>query len=182
MVRFALPRIAVACWTGAEPAPIAQPTPAAPRAHARPLALEVTLERTSCFGFCPEYTVTIHGDGVVEWNGVANVAVIGSRTAHATHQQLVMLDRALAAGSFFTLDDSGQVLAQQGGCSTSGNVTTCTFRSVTVCSDTSHSIVTVRRNGAVHRVDDAHCEDPGPLDAVEALIDRIANDAAWIGR
>lgn len=31
--------------------------------------LTIQLERTGCYGTCPAYSVTIHGDGRVEYNG-----------------------------------------------------------------------------------------------------------------
>jgi hypothetical protein len=41
----------------------------------------ITLERTSCFGPCPTYKVTIHGDGTVEYEGFTNVRVVGKATS-----------------------------------------------------------------------------------------------------
>jgi len=35
--------------------------------------LTIILERTSCYGTCPAYTVTLHGDGRVEYTGRQNV-------------------------------------------------------------------------------------------------------------
>lgn len=37
----------------------------------------ITLERTVCFGVCPDYVVTVHGDGTVEYEGRNFVAVKG---------------------------------------------------------------------------------------------------------
>lgn len=39
----------------------------------------VTLERTACFGKCPEYSVTLRGDGVVSAKGERNVASAGGQ-------------------------------------------------------------------------------------------------------
>jgi hypothetical protein len=39
----------------------------------------IAIERTSCYGFCSMYTMTLHSDGAVEYQGVANVPKIGSR-------------------------------------------------------------------------------------------------------
>ena len=41
----------------------------------------ITLERQPCFGFCPVYTLTIHGDGQVEYDGLNHVEVTGPQTA-----------------------------------------------------------------------------------------------------
>ena len=180
-VRVAWLSLVAACWTGTEPAPSEPSPPAPPHAHAR-IPLEVTLERTPCFGFCPVYSVTIRGDGEIAWNGDANVAVVGRRSGHATHAQLVELDRAVAASRFFERDEYGDIPAQQANCFRTGNTTTCTFQSFTTCSDTSHSIITVHRGSETHRIDNAHCDELDPVDSLERLIDRIADDSAWIGR
>ena len=51
----------------------AQPTDASP--------VVITLSRTVCFGFCPDYTVTITGEGQVRYVGRHFVNVVGERTA-----------------------------------------------------------------------------------------------------
>ncbi len=42
----------------------------------------IKLERTRCYGSCPAYTVTIHGDGNVEYEGKKFVSVIETREGH----------------------------------------------------------------------------------------------------
>src|SRR5689334_4182170 len=42
-------------------------------------AVTVNFERKACFGTCPAYTVTIHGDGRVEYVGKSQVKEQGSR-------------------------------------------------------------------------------------------------------
>ncbi len=34
-----------------------------------PEPVEITLQRTTCFGTCPEYTVTLKDDGTVSYSG-----------------------------------------------------------------------------------------------------------------
>ena len=41
----------------------------------------ITLERTTCFGVCPVYTLTIYGDGRVVYEGTRFVRTEGERTA-----------------------------------------------------------------------------------------------------
>jgi hypothetical protein len=157
-----------ACWTG----PVAADEPAHPAAAtttaSKPLALEVTLERSPCMGMCPTYTVTIHGDGLVTWNGIANVEATGQRTGHVTRKQLGELDRTLAAIRFFDLDNQGNLPSPR------------TFK-FSMCTDTSHAIVTVKRGAKLHRVDDPQCGDELPVEQLELLIDRLANTRRWIG-
>lgn len=139
------------CWWGpahpVEPLAGAPPPPEpAPR-----IDIDVTMQRTACMGPCPEYAVEIEHDGTVVWHGIAHVAVLGTVRAHISPRRLVALEHAIARARFFELDDPALY-----------------------CADTSHAIVTVRRPGRVHTVDDAHCEDPSLLSEVEDLIDRLA--------
>ena len=39
----------------------------------------ILLDRTACYGTCPAYKVTIHGDGRVEYTGEENVRAKGAR-------------------------------------------------------------------------------------------------------
>jgi hypothetical protein len=41
----------------------------------------IAIERTSCFGRCPVYTVTLHADGTVSWQGKEYVTQTGPATA-----------------------------------------------------------------------------------------------------
>lgn len=166
------------CWTGPDAPPPAAPAPPA-RHHAN---LEITLERTACMGMCPVYKVVIRPSGDVEWTGVANVAEIGVRHGHVSPARLDELARALARVQFDARGEDGGLPPPQPVCTTVGNVGNCSVSySFVGCSDTPHAIITVRRGGAMHRVDDAHC-DASPLDALEQRIDEIAHTAAWIGR
>jgi hypothetical protein len=168
----------VGCWTGPDDTPVAHPSERPPPQ----LALEVRLVRTVCFGDCPSYSVTIHGDGSVDWEGHSSVAQVGGRSGHVSRQQLAQLERAIDAAHFFELDETGH----KSPCTTTGNTTSCSFTSVTPCTDTypSHAIVTVRRGRRVHTVDDSRCSEhePSSLAALEDMIDRVASTRAWIER
>jgi hypothetical protein len=60
---------------------------AAPRQQVDPAKIKegdlnkvvITLERSQCFGSCPVYSVTIHGDGTVVYKGKRYVKVSGTR-------------------------------------------------------------------------------------------------------
>jgi len=157
-----------ACWTGPVAATDDPARPATTTAAPKPLALEVTLERTPCMGMCPTYKVTIRGDGVVTWNGIANVAASGERTGRVTRKQLGELDRTLAAIRFFDLDDQGNLPSPR------------TFK-FSMCTDTSHAIVTAKRGAKQHRVDDPQCGGELVVEQLELVIDRLANTRRWIG-
>ena len=53
----------------------------------------VTLERTPCYGTCPAYTVTVHADGRVEWEGGAWVDEPGPAQGHAGPDAVAALFR-----------------------------------------------------------------------------------------
>ncbi|MBI6874850.1 DUF6438 domain-containing protein [Clostridium aciditolerans] len=38
---------------------------------------KITLERTACFGACPEYIIQIDNTGKVKWTGIRNVSKLG---------------------------------------------------------------------------------------------------------
>lgn len=42
-----------------------------------PNDLEITLQRSRCFGWCPSYSLTIHGDGTVRFTPLSPFAYIG---------------------------------------------------------------------------------------------------------
>ena len=155
-----------ACWTGPV-APADEPiTTTAPAK--KPLSLEVTLERSPCMGMCPTYKVTIHGDGLVTWQGLANVAAMGDRSGRVSRKQLGELDRTIGAIRFFDLDDQGNLPAPR------------TFK-FSMCTDTSHAVLTVTRGKQTHRVDDPQCGEELPIEPLELLVDRLANTRRWIG-
>ena len=168
------------CWTGADPA-VAPPTSAPkPAASAEPLKLRVKLERTQCLGSCPAYVVTISGDGRVEWIGNANVAAPGRRQGRVARADLDELARRIARAKFFERNEYGELPAKPE-CTTVAGTTSCTFSAaVSICSDSSHSIVTVRHDLRTHTIDNDHCSERPELDALEDYIDRIANTDAWI--
>lgn len=162
MWRYAL--LLCACWTGPDPAE----TLPAPSPARRSADLVVTMERTACLGSCPTYTVEIRGDGTFT---VKNAdATTRGRTSRSRVQQLA---HAIESAHFFELDEDGHPPAQAQ-CVTSGNTTTCSIRSFTLCTDTSHAIITVKRNGRTHTVDDAHCSDDHWLTELEEMIDAVA--------
>ena len=171
------------CWTGHEPTiadPIADPSVRQPRVPREPI--RVVLERTGCMGPCPSYTVTIGSDGGVQWLGEANVAAIGVRTGVVTRSQIERLARSIDRAHFFELDDSGHTPVKPA-CVRTGSTVSCSMRSFTMCSDTTHAIVTITRGQRTHQVDDPHCSDQDrALVELENLIDEVARTESWIGR
>lgn len=54
--------------------------------------LMTALLRTGCVGHCPRYSITIYRDGTVEYNGIADVARLGSAVARLSIPQLEALE------------------------------------------------------------------------------------------
>lgn len=65
----------------------------------------VGLSRGPCFGSCPVYTVTIHGDGNVEFDGKQSVKIHGKQTAQITDAQFAQVIGVLNRVRFSDLDD-----------------------------------------------------------------------------
>lgn len=65
----------------------------------------ITLERTRCFGFCPDYTVTIRDTGEVIYNGRNFVGVTGEQRAQAAPADVARLQALVARASLFSLRD-----------------------------------------------------------------------------
>lgn len=68
-------------------------------------SLRVVMKRTKCYGTCPEYSVTVTGDGAVEYNGIQFVSKKGRQTANISSDQVVRLAEDLDRIIFFALED-----------------------------------------------------------------------------
>ena len=53
--------------------------------------VEIRLTRGVCFGFCPDYTVTINGEGQVRYEGRRFVNAVGERTATIPREDVARL-------------------------------------------------------------------------------------------
>ncbi len=171
MVRLAVLTALAGCWTGSAPPPAPPPAPSPPP---RPVPhLEVSYAQTMCLGRCPAFELVIRRGGRVEWNGRRFVAVQGRRTRHISRRDLEALDRAIERARFFERDEYGHFPIKPT-CTTSGGTTTCTVHSINICTDTSHTIITVERGGRRWRIDDAHCsnEDDDLLALEKMIVDR----------
>jgi hypothetical protein len=131
-----------------------------------PADASISLQRTSCFGSCPVYSVRIDARGTVTYDGEQCVRVIGRRTAR--------VDRAVVAGllaraehiRFFEMRDAYRVLTNPDG-------------TETVVTDLPTQIVTVTANGRSKRVE-GYLGAPDALAAFEREIDDAARTRRWI--
>jgi hypothetical protein len=65
----------------------------------------IKLERTACFGTCPVYTVEIHGDGTVIWNGGRFVKAMGVRRYRIPIARVRPLVEKFRAAHFYSAHD-----------------------------------------------------------------------------
>ncbi len=138
--------------------------------------------RTSCLGTCPAYSVTVHRDGAVDWDGRAEVLVTGKAHKLLERGKLEQIAVALEAIHFFQRERDGRMPPPP--CDTKGGTVIC-VRGFSVCSDTSHFALRVTRDGKTHEIDDAHCykgADADELARFEKLLDEIVGTSVWIGR
>ena len=66
----------------------------------------ITLERTVCFGTCPEYKLTIYGNGTVEYEGKRFVKIEGKRTIAISEEKIRQLFSEFKKIDYFSLNDS----------------------------------------------------------------------------
>jgi hypothetical protein len=91
------------------PTPTSLPTPTNVFAPVNSLNeysdLFIILDRRFCFGSCPDYSLTISGNGKGVYEGRGGVKVIGFRYFTVTEAQLDELIKAFESVHYFSLDD-----------------------------------------------------------------------------
>lgn len=117
----------------------------------------ITLERTVCFGACPDYLVTIHGDGTVEYEGRNFVAVQGIQTAHISDESVKRLVDEFYRAGFFSLQDRYE-------------------QSVTDLPSQTTSITIDGKTKTVYR----YGFEPQRLAELEDRIDEVAGTEKWV--
>jgi len=65
----------------------------------------ITIKRTPCFGTCPDYDVTMRGDGTVTYEGRSNVRIAGEHTWKVDPAAVRGLAREMQEAGYFELQD-----------------------------------------------------------------------------
>jgi hypothetical protein len=122
----------------------------------------VTLERTSCEGTCPAYTVTIDGNGQVTYHGNSHVDITGEQKAQVRPEQVERLLKSADAIHFFAL--KGEYFG---------------------CLDFPTEFISISVNGKTKKIRNDFCgtDKSGPqvdLDNFAIQIDSLANVRRWI--
>jgi len=74
-----------------------------PSAQNKDQITEITLERTTCFGTCPSYKVTLRRDGEITYEGRRFVEMMGTYQGHAYGFE--RLAQLIMAQGYFNLKD-----------------------------------------------------------------------------
>lgn len=128
----------------------------------------ITLERTTCFGTCPAYKLTIFDDGKVVFEGKEFVKQKGKAEGQITKAQLDELVREFNKINYMKLKDD--------------------YNSENRCpefwTDYPAAITSLNQNGQVKRISHYHgCRGLTVLDQLTTLenkIDEVANTKRWI--
>jgi hypothetical protein len=127
-----------------------------------PDKVQITLERTACFGRCPVYTIDIHGDGRVVYNGAAFVDVDGEHRYRVPPEEVARLIDRLRASDIWSLRS--------------------VYRA-TYITDQSTQILTINMNGQVKRLEDYAGRlvgMPSPVSEFENEVDKVGRSRMWI--
>ena len=117
----------------------------------------ITLDRTACFGFCPDYSLVIYGNGTVQYDGRNFVAVPGEYESQISKQDVdELLKRANAIGYFGLRNEYTEPIT---------DIPTIT---------TSISI------GKITKKIINHAGAPEALTEFENMIDRVAGSDKWV--
>jgi hypothetical protein len=129
----------------------------------------ISLERTACFGRCPEYRITVTPAGAVTYEGRANVRRTGSATAEIPPDSVAGLLREMEEAGYFTFSD--RYTASEPTC-----------RRYTTDSPSVISSATFR--GRTKRIEhDYGCGGvPGALTVLEQRIDQVLGSNQLTGR
>lgn len=120
--------------------------------------VEITMERTVCFGTCPSYKLSINERGEITYEGEKFVEVTGVRTAQIHKDEVEKLVDKFFETGFFEMKDEY-----------TGNVT-----------DLPTTITSINIDGRRKTVKNYYGA-PEALMELESEIDRTANAYVWIG-
>jgi hypothetical protein len=125
--------------------------------------VEITLQRTVCYGFCPAYTVTITGEGEVRYRGERFVNVVGPASATIPREEVARLLARFDEIGFDQLRDEYR-----------GQMTDLPTTTITLVRD--------GRRKALVDYGGTSVGMPRAVRDLQAEIDRVAGTARWVLR
>jgi hypothetical protein len=90
----------------------------------------IRLEQTDCFYTCPAYVVTISADGLVTFEGKANVKVVGKSQSRIPVEKVQMLVATFLKIRFFSFRD--RYNSAEDGCNIYSGDTSSTITSIVI--------------------------------------------------
>lgn len=123
--------------------------------------LRIKLTRTYCYGMCPAYTVEVHGDGQVLFDGQGNVPALGRFRSHISREAVAKLLASFRKADYFSLQDEY----------------------VSMITDSPTCLTSIQFDGLTKSVKDYVGFTAGMPEVVFQLerdIDQIARDKEWI--
>ena len=126
----------------------------------------ISLQRTSCFGPCPVYTVKIDARGSVTYEGEKFVRVVGRQTARVDRSVVARLLTHAERIHFFDMRNAYRSIDNPDG-------------STTTVTDLPTKIVTITSNRRTKRVED-YVGAPATLEEFEKAIDEAAGSNRWV--
>ena len=129
--------------------------------------ITIQLDRTGCYGTCPAYSVTIHGDGRVEYNGKSHVKEVGTREGRIETDKIRALASVFSKMKFWGIAEDYSAAKCKG----------------RVCTDMATAITELSIRGVTHRVKHFYgCGSaPKSLFDLESTIDKSAHSEQWTG-
>jgi hypothetical protein len=135
----------------------------------------ITLERTPCFGSCPDYAVTLHGDGSVHYEGRGFVKITGMQEKTISRDAVIGLLREFYRIDFFSLKDVYRdvrhVEVGADGTVTEGRM---------MVTDLPTTYITIRIGSYLKRIED-YFGAPQELVDLAKQIDTVTGTAEWVG-
>ena len=126
----------------------------------------IQFDRSTCYGNCPAYKLSIHGSGRVEYEGLKFVKQTGARSGKISDADLRRLVSQFEQAQFFAIDQF------------TDKSCTCTL-----CTDMPTVTTEIRVKGVSHRVVHYYgCRcAPKALWELEAAIDKMVHTDQWTG-
>ncbi|MFC1983355.1 DUF6438 domain-containing protein [Chloroflexota bacterium] len=121
----------------------------------------ITLERTPCFGACPEYQLTVYGNVTLVYEGKRFVRIEGKRTAIISEEKVRQLLSEFKEIDYFSLNDSYEEF---------------------MATDMPSAFTSLTIDGKTKTVRHYHGDFSAPkeLTELEKKIDEIVNSNQWI--
>lgn len=145
--------------------------PASAQTTAIPSDMVITMERTVCFGTCPDYKLTIKANGRVTFRGGRFTKTKGTATSRISRESLLGL---VAEFDRVDLNSFADDYSEGGNCES-------------YITDLPSEIISIRRNGKTKLVNHyfgctgaAVQKKLEPLTELGKMIDRITNSKRWV--